>query len=157
MRTRTGYVRSPKTRLTGRKGLLNIRFRCRGEQILAISRRHCPGCITRRFLFKLSSQLVIHDCKNWSYLDRVLKWKKQSSNFFLIKSRFVWLWLRFQDFFFHIQSIFWLIVGARKGNCEMMMHQIYNKIGHVIDHDIVDRWSKFQLHRHNFQNLFFFT
>ena len=38
-----------------KKGLLNIRFRCRGEQILAIFRRHCPGCITRRFLFKLSN------------------------------------------------------------------------------------------------------
>ena len=36
MRVRTGYVGPPNTRLTGEKSLLNIRFRCRSEQILAI-------------------------------------------------------------------------------------------------------------------------
>ena len=53
MRIRTGYVKSSNTRLTDEKDLLNIRFKCRGEQILIIFRRHCSGCITRRFLFKL--------------------------------------------------------------------------------------------------------
>ena len=37
MRARTSYVKPSNTRLTGEKSLLNIRFRCRSEQILAIS------------------------------------------------------------------------------------------------------------------------
>ena len=36
MRARTGYVNPPNTRLTDEKSLLNIRFKCRDEQILAI-------------------------------------------------------------------------------------------------------------------------